>query len=81
MAATEGKYGVITTTGKQFHPGEPVFVFRATDPLAPSAIENYATHCLFAGCSREHYWACLAAAGRMREWQAANPDLVKKLPD
>ncbi len=79
--AVEGKYGEITTTGKPLHPGEPVFLFRATDPLAVAAIRNYATQCHFAGCDPEHVAAVRAHANRIAAWQKANPDLVKKLPD
>jgi hypothetical protein len=81
MSAIEGKYGAITTTGKQFHPGEPVFILRATDPLAPAEVEHYATECALAGCSEEHVAACHEHARRIEAWQAANPHLVKKLPD
>lgn len=81
MPATEAKYGEITTTGKQLYPGEPVFLLRGTDPLAPAAIRNYAVHCSFAGCDREHVAAVNAIADRIEEWQKASPDLVKKLPD
>lgn len=36
------KYGFITTERKRLHPGEPVFLLRATDPIAPALIEEYA---------------------------------------
>lgn len=79
--AVEGKYGIITTTGKQLHHGEPVFILRATDPLAPDAIDDYADRCEVACCDPEHIRQCHLHAARIREWQAANPTLVKKLPD
>lgn len=81
MPASEGKYGELTTTGKQFHPGEPVFVLRATDPLTPTAIMDYAARCFTAGCSESHLNACVDQAQRVRDWQAAHPELVKERPD
>jgi hypothetical protein len=81
MAAIEGKYGIITTEKKQFHPGEPVFLLRATDPLAPLAIFKYATICADAGCSPEHVQAVNDHGQRIEKWQKANPALVKQLPD
>jgi hypothetical protein len=79
--ATEGKYGEITATGKKFHPGEPVWLFRSTDPFAPDALDDYAGRCDAAGCDSAHVQAAVDAAERMREWQFQNPDLVKQLPD
>ena len=81
MSAVENKYGIITSTAKEFHPGEPVFVLRATDPLAPQAIRNYAHGCEINGCSKEHVEQCLEQANRMEQWQFANLDKVKRLPD
>lgn len=81
MPGIEGKYGTITTTGKQFHPGEPVFILRATDPLAPDAIREYADLCEDWACAKDHVDAVLDHADRIEEWQKANPTLVKKLPD
>lgn len=79
--AFEGKYGQIITTGKQLHRGEPVFILRATDPLAPASVEEYAVRCYDCKCEDEHVQAANKRAQVMREWQAKNPDLVKKLPD
>lgn len=79
--ATEGKYGVITASNKQFHPGEPVFIFRATDPLAPEAIREYADLCNLAGCDPEHVYQARWHADRIEAWQQANKHLVKPLPD
>ena len=79
--AVDGKYGIITAEKKQFHEGEPVFLIRATDPLAPQAIRNYAHGCQINGCSQEHVSACLLHAHNIEAWQLAHPDLVKTLPD
>lgn len=74
------KYGEVTVSGKELHPGEAVFLFRGTDAAAPAAVRDYAMRCRVSGCSDAHVNGVLAAADRMAEWQAANPTLVK-LPD
>lgn len=79
-AAIEGKYGLITASRKKFHPGEPVFLLRATDRKAPEAIYHYAILCKQIGCSEEHVDAALSHGDRIREWQLQNPELVKN-PD
>ena len=79
--ATEGKYGEITASKKQFHPGEPLFLLRGTDPLAPDAIREYAKICDSNGCDDEHIEAAYDHADRIESWQRLNPELVKKLPD
>lgn len=81
MSAIEGKYGIITAEKKQFHPGEPVFLLRATDPLAADAVEDYASRCVAARCENDHVVAVFQHADRIRKWQQENPSLVKKLPD
>lgn len=81
MSAIEGKYGVITAEKKQFCPGEPVFILRATDPLAALAVEDYATVCELNGCDPDHVAAARNHAERIRRWQEQNPGLVKQLPD
>jgi hypothetical protein len=80
VSATDGKYGEITSTGKQFHPGEPIFILRATDALAPHLIRDYAVRCELAGCDEAHVAAALSHAERIAEWQQEHPELVKK-PD
>lgn len=79
--AIEGKYGAISASRKEFHPGEPVFILRATDPIAASAIEHYAVLCEGAKCNPEHVLAATGHANRIREWQKRNPHLVKERPD
>jgi len=34
VMASDGKYGTITASKKQFHENEPLFILRAADPLA-----------------------------------------------
>lgn len=79
--AVEGKYGEITASHKEFHPGEPVFLLRATDPDAPATVRDYAARCVKRGCSAEHTEACYADAARIEHWQRANPHLVKARAD
>lgn len=81
MAGQEGKYGAVQTEKKQLHPGEPVFLLRATDPLSPAVVELYAVICRRAGCSLDHCQAVERRAEEIRQWQRANPLLVKEIPD
>lgn len=62
------------------HEGEPYFIFRGADQLAPSVIEKYANYCKDQGCPEQHVQDCLDAANAIREWQAEHPHAVK-LPD
>ena len=78
---TQGKYGTITSSEKQFHLNEPIFLLRATDPLAPQAISKYADLCSQEGCSDEHVRAAYDWAATIAAWQSENPELVKALPD
>lgn len=75
--AFDGKYGIITAEKKQFHPGEPIFLLRGTDALAPMAIEKYADICENYGCGSEHVTAIRAHAARIAKWQEENSGLVK----
>lgn len=79
--AEEGKYGTIFSTKKTFHPGEPVFMFRATDPLTPTAVMLYHALCLMNGCSETFLAEIITHAKRIEAWQHANPTLVKSRPD
>lgn len=77
----EGKYGQIWTAKKNFHPGEPVFLLRGTDPCASLALQQYAIACFNAKCSAEHQDGIKRAIERLEAWQKANPELVKERPD
>lgn len=81
MAAKEKKYGDITASGKVFHPDEPVFLIRSTDPLGPTAVMLYHALAVMAGCTQEFRDEVLARAGRMEQWQHEHPTLVKQRPD
>lgn len=80
MPAIDHKYGAITAEKKEFHDGEPVFVLRGGDALAPLAILDYARRCSAAGCDREHYEDVVKCSEEMRAWQEKNQDKVKN-PD
>lgn len=79
--ATSGKYGAIVCEKKQFYPGEPLFLIRATDPDAPDILRDCAARYQLRGSPPEQVSATLAAADRIAAWQAANPTLVKKAAD
>lgn len=80
MSGIDGKYGEITSSKKEFHPEEPIFLFRATDPLAPVAIRYYGEICRQADCAPEHTEAVFRHASRIEDWQRQHPDLVKEKP-
>lgn len=76
----DGKYGEVSTERKELHPGEPVFLLRAQDPLAPRAVDLYAEICEMRGCDPAHVEAAQRHAARIRAWQGEHPDLVKDKP-
>ncbi len=77
----DSKYGRVTVENKTFHPDEPVFLLRATDPLTVKMVREYAERCVVAGCDATHVADAFAHAHRIEAWQQANPALVKKRPD
>lgn len=79
--AVESKYGEITASDKDFHPGEPLFILRATDPLAVPAIIDYGKRCQRSGASEDHTDAVFERAMEVGAWQRANPEKVKAIPD
>lgn len=78
--AEDGKYGLITSSKKQFHTGEPLFLLRGADKKAVPFLHEYLLDCQDGGCSREHVAGIETAIDRFTEWQRNNPTLVK-LPD
>lgn len=76
-----GKYGAIVASKKKFHPGEPVFLIRATDPFATNTIIEYARRCEREGCEKSMVDEAFDHAMRVAEWQRDNVELVKGLPD
>jgi hypothetical protein len=73
----ENVTGVVYLTGKPLHPGEPVYVLRATNPLAPEILDEYALRCEKASVAPESVERVRLAAARIRAWQALNPHLVE----
>ena len=60
---------------------EPLFVLRSTDRVAPGTVRDWAYRAKGAGClSLEKIQDAMDQAGRMDEWQARHPRLVK-IPD
>lgn len=76
-AGKEGKYGDVTSSTKEFHEGEPVFILRGQDAVAPKAIMAYAQLCQAQGCDDGHVNQVMLVAQKMRSWQSGNPGLVK----
>jgi len=77
----DGKYGVITSSRKAFHMGEPIFLLRATDPLAPRAVLYYHLLCQREQCAARHIDDVGKHLKRIEEWQSTNANLVKRKPD
>lgn len=93
LSGVEDIYGealikVESTDGLTFGAEEPIFVLRGQDQCAPETIaavegeiaRDYVGNCIAAGSPQEHTEAASTAGQQMREWQAANPTLVK-VPD
>lgn len=77
----EEKYGTVTASVGTFHPMEPLFIFRATDPLTPLALRDYAKRCEEADCAPAYVLSVEVRADKVAAWQHANPALVKDKPD
>lgn len=76
------KYGVITSDKKTFHPHEPIFLIRATDPLAVAAINQYQALAIKHNCTMRFAAEVSSHALRIANWQRQNPELVKQgVPD
>ena len=79
--AFDGKYGVITAQNKVFPPGEPLFLLRGQDMLAPSVVRHYAVEYMRAHADvitpdvKEAFALIMEQVARMEAWP------VKKLPD
>lgn len=78
--ADDMKYGEITTSLKQIPHGEPVFILRARDMAAVPMLESYGRKCARLGAGPAHLESLRLVIARFREWQSANPTLVK-VPD
>lgn len=70
---TAGKYGTIMTEhGDPGRDGEPVFILRAKDVLAPMAIRAYMDLCVAAGCDEKHLEGITAQLEEFASWAEAN---------
>ena len=70
------KYGQVTTSEKDIPEGEPVFILRGQDKLAPAVVRLYADLVELAGCGPTMSRAEIRMfADRMERWQP------RKLPD
>ena len=63
---------------EKLKPGEPFFVLRAQDLLAPEIVREWATRAHTAGTPREKVIEAFETSKRMEEWAAANGG---KVPD
>lgn len=72
--AIEGKYGIVHTERGNIEEGEPVFILRGKDALAPEAIRFYASLRRKNG-DEKGALECEAHAKRLEDWP------VKKMPD
>lgn len=77
VAPVSGKAGEIL---QHLHKDEPVFIFRAQDILSVWALEEYARVVEKYDPHGPHLESIVDAADTFRQWQKANPSLVK-LPD
>lgn len=75
-----GKYGIIVSQRKKFHPGEPIVLFRSTDPITPEIVLVYIEMAKQQGCSQEFIDSLMSLRDDVIMWQIGNPELVKKVP-
>lgn len=60
---------------------EPVLTIKASDPLAASIAMEYAREVEDAGYPKQVVDDLFTLAYKIREWQAANPDKIKRIDD
>lgn len=80
-AVADSRFGNITSSKVKFHTGEPVFLLRATDPLASRVMIGYARQAERDGASKDAVDEIFEHAMSIAEWQRQNPELVKPLPE
>ena len=69
------------TIDVRLHDGEPYFLLRAQDLIAPCIVQLYALHLTsMYGVPKEKIASVRKVVAEMRKWQAANAKLTK-LPD
>lgn len=79
--AVDSKYGKVITQNKKFHAGEPVFIFRATDPTLLDMLEWYSSRSWQLHCSLEFLAGIRSNKATISKWQKDHPELVKERPD
>ena len=60
-----------------FPAGEPLFLLRGKDSLAPAAIDLYANLCHIAHADPKHTEGAQAAAAEVRIWQRMNAETTR----
>jgi hypothetical protein len=80
MMAHDAKYGRVTTEKKDIPDDEPVFLIRAQDEGAVSAINGYAEVAYSVGASDAFVEWVRTIADEIRDWQEEHRDRVK-VPD
>lgn len=75
-AAVSAKYGAVEAERGEFHPGEPVFVIRGSDPVAGDAIRAYKRAARRAGVDKAELEDLDAVAAYVEGWQQFNADKV-----
>jgi hypothetical protein len=74
----DSKYGKVTTEYGDIPDDEPVFVFRAQDVIASTAIRRYASLCVTQPeVPRRHIELTLLAAEQFEKWREDHPDRVR----
>lgn len=66
----------VLAAGEPFHPGEPVCVFRAADPLVLEFLRGYAARAKRAGRPAEYLKTVAQFVNGVELWQAENPHLI-----
>lgn len=80
MPMGKGKYPDLHAAIDKLHPGEPCFLLRAQDLIAPKGVMSYAYLLQDLLDDKQGRDDVLAFADSMIAWQMANPTLTKN-PD
>ena len=78
--AIDNKYGRVTLERGSIGEDEPVFIFRAGDPLVPKVLMYYHLFCWKAGSPQKHLSLILDSVQKIEKWQKKNWNLVRKFP-
>lgn len=77
----DAKYGRVTTEKGSFHPNEPVFLVRASDPLGAYLVNAYYLAARLLGCAKPFLLDVGRVLSDFRNWAAGNADKMKSRPD